>query len=78
MREMLAASERYDDFVRRHENLHVLYLELEVGTNTPVIIKYPFWKMTHQNSRAVYTCINLSDMYCPREIQRQVSALKKI
>ncbi|MFQ9509949.1 MAG: SIR2 family NAD-dependent protein deacylase [Lachnospiraceae bacterium] len=72
-----AASERYDDFVRRHENLHLLYLELGVGANTPVIIKYPFWKMTYQNSRAVYACINLSDMYCPREIQRQSICIEK-
>lgn len=31
------ASERYSDFLRRHENLHVLYLELGVGNNTPVL-----------------------------------------
>ena len=27
----------YADFLRRHESLHVLYLELGVGANTPVI-----------------------------------------
>ena len=39
--------------------------------NTPVIIKYPFWKMTLQNPKATYVCINLSEAYCPREIQKQ-------
>ena len=28
------ASAAYSDFIRRHENLHVLYLELGVGANT--------------------------------------------
>lgn len=32
-----AASNRYDDFIRRHQNLHILFLELGVGTNTPVL-----------------------------------------
>ena len=44
-----AASNRYDDFIRRHQNLHILFLELGVGANTPVIIKYPFWQMTAQD-----------------------------
>lgn len=69
------AAERYDDFVRRHENLHVLYLELGVGDNTPVIIKYPFWKMTYQNPHAFYVCINLSESYCPKEIQTRAACI---
>lgn len=31
------AAERYQDFLRRHERLCVLYLELGVGMNTPVL-----------------------------------------
>ena len=30
------ASAAYSDFLRRHENLHVLYLEIGIGMNTPV------------------------------------------
>ena len=30
------AQNRYDDFIRRHKNLHMLFLELGVGMNTPV------------------------------------------
>lgn len=26
--------------------------------NTPVIIKYPFWKYTKENKNAFYACIN--------------------
>lgn len=31
------AAERYNEFIRRHENMHVLFLELGVGANTPVL-----------------------------------------
>ncbi len=63
-----AAAERYAAFLRRHEGLRVLYLELGVGTNTPVIIKYPFWRMTARNPNAVYACVNQGEAYAPREI----------
>ena len=36
-----------------------------------MIIKYPFWRMTAQNPRAVYACINQGQAECPREIERQ-------
>ncbi len=65
------AAERYNDFIRRHENLHVLFLELGVGANTPVIIKYPFWRMTARNPKAVYACINKGEAACPHEIKNQ-------
>ncbi|MCD8011892.1 MAG: Sir2 silent information regulator family NAD-dependent deacetylase [Lachnospiraceae bacterium] len=65
------AAERYNEFIRRHENLHILFLELGVGANTPVIIKYPFWRMTTKNPKAVYACINKGEAMCPREIKNQ-------
>ncbi len=65
------ASAAYADFLRRHENLHVLYLELGVGDNTPVIIKYPFWQMTRDNDKAVYATINMGQAYCPKEIENR-------
>ncbi|MDE6659510.1 MAG: Sir2 silent information regulator family NAD-dependent deacetylase [Eubacterium sp.] len=65
------ASERYSDFIRRHKDLNVLYLELGVGYNTPVIIKYPFWQMTAQNPKATYACINMGNAVCPKEIEHQ-------
>ena len=65
------ASAAYADFLRRHKNLHILYMELGVGANTPVIIKYPFWQMTMSNRNAVYACINYSEAFCPSEIAEQ-------
>ncbi|MDE6412599.1 MAG: Sir2 silent information regulator family NAD-dependent deacetylase [Eubacterium sp.] len=65
------ASERYSDFIRRHKDLNILYLEIGVGYNTPVIIKYPFWQMTAQNPKATYACINIGEAVCPTEIEHQ-------
>ena len=46
----------------------VLYLELGVGRNTPVIIKYPFWRMTEQNKNATYACLSRSSAEAPMKI----------
>lgn len=66
-----AAYSRYEDFLRRHEGAKVVYLELGVGGNTPVIIKYPFWKMTKGNPLTTYVCINKDEAYIPRDIAKQ-------
>lgn len=63
-----AAANRYQDFLRRHNNMRVLFLELGVGGNTPVIIKYPFWQMAAKNERATYACVNFGEAVAPTEI----------
>jgi NAD-dependent SIR2 family protein deacetylase len=65
------AAKRYKDFIGRHMNLKTIYLELGVGNNTPVIIKYPFWEMTARNKFAAYICVNSGEAVCPGEIQKQ-------
>lgn len=62
------AAARYEDFLRRHRRGRVVYLELGVGANTPVIIKFPFWKYTHENPDAAYVCVNLGEAAAPKEI----------
>lgn len=64
-----AAQNRYEDFLRRHGQGKVLFLELGVGYNTPIIIKYPFWRMTAQNPKAAYACVNMGQVACPDEIR---------
>lgn len=66
-----AAASRYEDFLRRHQGLRVLYLELGVGANTPAIIKYPFWALTADNPNAVYACVNQGEAFAPDQIQSQ-------
>ena len=65
------AAERYENFLRTRAGGKILFLELGVGYNTPVIIKYPFWQMTAKNPNAFYACINQGQAVCPPEIQRQ-------
>ena len=65
------AAEHYENFLQAHSGQHILFLELGVGYNTPVIIKYPFWKMTAQNPKAVYACLNYGEAYAPDEIVEQ-------
>lgn len=65
------AAGRYQDFIHRHKGLHILYLELGVGGNTPGIIKYNFWRMTAQNPNATYVCINYGEAVCPQEIKKR-------
>ena len=66
-----SAAERYENFLRTWKGQKILFLELGVGYNTPIIIKYPFWRMTVQNPKATYACINYGEAVCPSEIQQQ-------
>jgi len=66
-----AAKAQYETFIKEHEKGHVLYMELGVGANTPVWIKYPFWRMTNNNPEAVYACLNYGEAYAPREIVKR-------
>lgn len=63
-----AAAKRYTAYLSDHQTGRVLYLELGVGGNTPVIIKYPFWRYTYDNPDATYACVNYGQAMTAREI----------
>ena len=65
------ATERYENFLRTRAGGKILFLELGVGYNTPVIIKYPFWQMTAKNPTATYACVNNGQAICPPEIRHK-------
>ena len=65
------AAERYENFLRTRAGEKILFLELGVGYNTPVIIKYPFWQMTAKNPTATYACVNNGQAICPPEIRHK-------
>ena len=69
------AAHRYEDFLNRHKGMHILFLELGVGMNTPGIIKYPFWRKTAENTKAVYCTINSGQAFVPSEIRDRSIAL---
>ena len=65
------AAQRYSDFLRRHQNMKVLFLEAAVGFNTPTIVKYSFWRMTYEWKDALYACLNYGEAFAPDEIKRK-------
>lgn len=65
------AAKRYENFLHTREGGKILFLELGVGYNTPVIIKYPFWQMTARNPNATYICINQGQAVCPQKIEKR-------
>ena len=65
------AAERYSDYLRRHRNMKVLFLEAAVGFNTPGIVKYSFWQMTNEWPNATYACLNYGEAYAPEEIAKK-------
>lgn len=65
------ASERYGEFLQRHQNKKVLLLETAVGFNTPTIIKYSFWRMAYEWKDAVYVCLNKGEAFAPEEIRKK-------
>ena len=62
------AAERYENFLRTRAGQKILFLELGVGYNTPVIIKFGFHRMTAENPKATYVCVNYGQAYAPNEI----------
>lgn len=63
------AARRYRNFAEACCQGKVLYLELGVGMNTPVIIKYPFWQGTLANHQATYACVNYGEAHAPVQIR---------
>ncbi len=62
------ACDRYNAFVESNKNKNLLLIELGVGFNTPGIIKYNFWKMTHNYPNTNYAIINEQIKRIPEEI----------
>lgn len=65
------AAQRYSDFLRRHQNMRVLFLEAAVGFNTPTIVKYSFWRMVYEWEDALYACLNYGEAFAPDEIKKK-------
>ena len=65
------AAYRYKKFLGRYIDEEIVFLELGVGGNTPGIIKYPFWQMTLENTKATYICLNKGEAVAPKQISAQ-------
>ncbi|MGG1320594.1 NAD-dependent protein deacetylase [Priestia megaterium] len=60
---------KYNEFLIKNKDKKVLFLELGVGTMTPMFIKEPFWNMTYSWPDAYYITINPKDALLPRELK---------
>lgn len=69
------AAQRYEDFVEKHKNSKIIYLDLGTGYNTPGIIKIPFMQMTLQNKNATYVTINMGQAHTHPMIAKRSIAI---
>lgn len=65
------AAAHYHKFLHNYLMDEIVYLELGVGSNTPGIIKYPFWNLTAENPKAQYICVNAGEAVAPVRIAAQ-------
>ena len=63
------AAERYEKYIQDHKKKKIVFLELGVGYNTPVIIKFVHQEETRKNKLATYACINLYQAFGPDDIK---------
>ena len=59
------AADRYADFMEQNKDKKVVLLELGVGFNTPIIIRFPFEKMVRENSSYSLIRMNMDEAVVP-------------
>lgn len=69
---------KYNEYLINNKDKKILFLELGVGTMTPMFIKEPFWNMTYSLPNAYYITINPKDAVVPQELREKDWLLKKI
>ncbi|WP_277587067.1 Sir2 family NAD-dependent protein deacetylase [Psychrobacillus antarcticus] len=68
---------KYQTYIMKNKYKKILFLELGVGTMTPMFIKEPFWEMTYSLPNAYYISINPEDAMVPREIEEKGLAISE-
>ena len=69
------ASRAYAEFLDKCSKARTLYLELGIGSNTPIIVKYPFLAFTSANNDAFYACLNYGEAFTVRPIMNRSAAI---
>lgn len=59
------AADRYADFLEQNKGKNVVLLELGVGFNTPIIIRFSFEKMVRENNSYVLIRLNMDEAVVP-------------
>ncbi len=66
------AADRYADFLEQNKDRKVVLLELGVGFNTPIIIRFPFEKMVRENSSYSLIRLNMDEAVVPESFGERV------
>ena len=66
---------KYEEFLKKIQGKRVVLLELGVGFNTPVIIRFPFEKMTSQNDNFHLVRLNMNELECVFDLGDKVSLI---
>ena len=65
----------YEEFLKKIQGKKVVLFELGVGFNTPVIIRFPFEKMTSQNSNFHLVRLNMNELEFIVDLGNKVSLI---
>ena len=65
------AADRYADFLEQNKDKKVVLLELGVGFNTPIIIRFPFEKMVRENSSYSLILLNKDEAVVPESFGKR-------
>ena len=68
---------KFQAYLMKNKYKKILFLELGVGTMTPMFIKEPFWEMTHSLPNAYYITINPKDAIVPQELSGKGHAINE-
>lgn len=68
---------KYQAYIMKNKYKKILFLELGVGTMTPMFIKEPFQEMTYSLPGAYYISINPENTMVPREIEEKGLAISE-
>ena len=63
------AADRYADFLENVKEKKVVFLELGVGFNTPIIIRFPFEKMVRGNKSFRLIRLNMDEAVVPESLK---------
>ena len=66
---------KYMEFLDKIQGKKVVLLELGVGFNTPVIIRFPFEKMTSVNEYFHLVRLNMNELDCIMDLGDKVSLI---
>lgn len=65
------SADRYADFLEQNKDKKVVLLELGVGFNTPVIIRFPFEKLVRERDKYSLIRLNMNEAVIPESFKKR-------